>query len=126
MHFSMITLVARSGGERMSLPANYRSRPALVSFFNAFFRATFDRDSDYSFPYGPDLQPGRAAFSDAPPVRYYSLDGEVEREAFTASLIRGLISSGLTIGSDPCRGGMWLCSTRGITGKKSSPPSARS
>jgi ATP-dependent helicase/nuclease subunit A len=97
MHFSMITLVARSGGERMSLPANYRSRPALVSFFNAFFRATFDRDSDYSFPYGPDLQPGRAAFSDAPPVRYYSLDGEVEREAFTASLIRGLISSGLTI-----------------------------
>lgn len=97
MHFSMIDLVARSGGERRSLPTNYRSRPALVSFFNAFFRTTFDRGSDYSFPYGPDLQPGRAAFCDAPPVHYYSLDGEVEREAFAASLLRGLISSGLTI-----------------------------
>jgi ATP-dependent exoDNAse (exonuclease V) beta subunit len=93
MHFSMIGLIRESGGARKSLPANYRSTPSLVTFYNTFFHTLFGRGSDYSFPYGEPLEPGRMAESPSPSVCFYSLDKDVEREGFLASLLKGIKNS---------------------------------
>lgn len=108
MHFSMIDLIAKSGGTRKSLSANYRSTPALVRFYNGFFPGVFEGGPDHSFPYGPPLEAGRSAVGPSPAVCYYTLGADGDREGFIASLLKGIKQSGIEVsGGDERRPVAW-------------------